>query len=168
MKLSNNALLLVVLLLCGLCLTTGCKKKNPDNRQDVQGMITLNGEPLGRDFCSAGIQFDAVGDDKSAGGHGQIMRGKYLLTQQDGVKPGKYIVRITAFATFDKTTNTYATPETTMENELQMTLVPEEFNSASTIEFEVVQGKKNVFDYDIKTDFGPTDNTSKKGPITGE
>ena len=33
-----------------------------------------------------------------------------------------------------------------------VSLVPPEFNEQSTIEFEVVAGQKNVFDYDIKTE----------------
>ncbi|MDO4587339.1 MAG: hypothetical protein Q4C95_08585 [Planctomycetia bacterium] len=150
--------------LCCLILfnLTGCEKKNPDGRENVSGMITLNGEPL---QGSAGIHFDPVDGDKTAGGHGQIMTGKYLLTGQDGVKPGKYIVRISALATFDKRTDDYATADTLFEHEYTVTVVPPEFNVGSTIEFEVVKGKKNIFDYDIKTDFQPEKVSKGAKPV---
>ncbi len=136
-----------------LFVTEGCTKKtNPDGREDVSGTITLNGKPL---EGGSGIRFDPVDGDHTAGGSGQIMTGKYLLTGQDGVKPGKYIVRIHATAAFDKRTNTYATNETDIGHEYSVKLVPDEFNMGSKIEFEVLKGKKNVFNYDIVTDFKP-------------
>ncbi|MGI6402218.1 MAG: hypothetical protein ACOX0A_08960 [Thermoguttaceae bacterium] len=151
----NNALkaLLVVAAVSALVVTTGCKPKNPDGRENVSGKITLNGEPFGAKSGIFAIRFDPIGEDKTAGGHAQVRQGAYLLTGQDGVKPGKYIVRLTGSATFDRTTNDYADAQTTMENEYQVTLVPPEFNTESDIEFEVVAGKKNVFNYDIQTNF---------------
>ncbi len=133
------------------CLS-GCGKKNPDGREDVSGTITLNGQPL---QGAAGIFFDPGPNAKGAGGTGQILSGKYLLTMQDGVKPGKYTVRISCTATFDKKTGELATPNTKFEDEFNTAIIPPEFNEKSNIEFEVVQGKKNIFDYDIKTDFKP-------------
>lgn len=157
-----NALLAVVVV-AGLLSATGCKEPNPDGREDVSGKITLNGEPLGTQSGVFAIRFDPVGDDKKAGGSGQIQSGSYALTGQDGVKPGQYVVRISGSATFDRSTNDYANADTKMENEYQVVLVPPEFNSESKIEFEVVKGKKNVFNYDIVTDFkGEEANQGKK------
>jgi len=34
-------------------------------------------------------------------------------------------------------------------------MIPPQFNDTSTLEFEVAKGKKNVFNYDIKTDYIP-------------
>lgn len=166
----KNALksLLVLAVAATLLVAGGCKPQNPDGREDVSGKITLNGKPLGEKTGVFAIKFDPTGDDKSAGAHGQIQSGAYKLTGQDGVKPGKYIVRITGTATFDRSTNDYADANTTMENEYQVVLVPAEFNSESTLEFEVVAKKKNVFNYDIVTDFSgeEADKGKKKAEVS--
>ena len=162
---TNSAFLMLTLLAVLLTTTIGCKPKNPDGREDVKGKITLNGEPVGVKNGVCAIKFEPTdSSDMRAGGSAQIQNGEYLLTGQDGVKPGKYIVRITYTATFDKTTNDFADANTLMENEYQVALVPPEFNTDSTIEFEVVAKKKNVFNYDIVTDFaGETLENKKKG-----
>lgn len=132
----------------------GCKKNtNPDGRMDVSGKITMNGSPV---RGSPIVRFDPVGDDKLAGGNGFIdAKGNYFLTGQDGIKPGKYIVRISALDTFDKATDTWRTAETPEGREYGVRVVPREFNDESTIEFEVVEGKKNVFNYNIESDAPP-------------
>jgi hypothetical protein len=63
---------------------------------------------------------------------------------------------------YDKITNARRTPETPGANEVVMKVIPDEFNINSNIEFEVVKGKKNVFNYDIVTDFQPTAKKPKK------
>ncbi len=133
---------------------TGCKKNtNPDGRLDVSGKITMNGAPT---RGSAIIRFDPVGNDKMAGGSGFIdAKGNYLLTGQDGVKPGKYIVRISSVDTFDKATDTWRTAETPEGREYAVRVVPREFNDESKIEFEAISGKRNVFSYDIVSDAKP-------------
>lgn len=131
--------------------TGGCSgPSNPDGRQNVSGTITLNGAPL---TGMSGIVFSPVADGSDAGGQGQINTGEYALTGADGVKPGKYIVRITASVDFDITTGKQADNTIQFGSEVPVDLVPPEFNKQSTIEFEVVAGENNVFDYDIKTDY---------------
>jgi len=133
---------------------TGCKKNtNPDGRLDVSGRITMNGEPL---RGNPNIRFDPVGDDKLAGGSARVdAKGNYLLTGQDGIKPGQYIVRISAIDTYDRLTDTWRTAETPDGREYPVRIVPREFCEESTIEFEAVTGKKNLFNYDIVSDAEP-------------
>ena len=147
----------ILVLSCLLMLVafmSGCKKNvNPDGRLDVSGKITMNGQPI---RGSATVRFDPVGDDKMAGGSARIDgKGNYLLTGQDGIKPGKYIVRISAVDTFDKTTNTWRTAETPEGREYAVRVVPRDFNDNSTLEFDAADGKKNVFNYDIVSDAEP-------------
>jgi hypothetical protein len=143
----------LALLSCPLLLCIGCGgPRNPDGREDVRGMITLNGDPL---TGMAGIFFSPVVEGSDGGGQGQINSGKYFLTGADGVKPGKYIVRITASVDFDLKTGKQADNTIEFGSEIPVDLVPPEFNKESTIEFEIVAGKENIFDYDIKTDYVP-------------
>ncbi|MDR3199762.1 MAG: hypothetical protein LBU34_17995 [Planctomycetaceae bacterium] len=139
---------------------SGCQHNNPDGRENVSGRILLNGQPL---EGSARIVFDPLDGDSRNGGSGQILSGNFFLTQQDGVKPGKYCVRIFATVTYDKTTNAPATKETLDYNEYTMDIIPPEFNVDSSLEFEVIKGKKNIYNYNIETPFKP--KRVNKAPI---
>lgn len=131
----------------------GCSgPKNPDGRENVSGTISLNGEPL---TGMSGILFSPQVAGSDGGGQGLISNGKYALTGSDGVKPGKYIVRITSSMDFDKSTGKPADENSLFGSEVPVDVVPPEFNKESTIEFEVVAGKNNVFSYDIQTDYAP-------------
>lgn len=131
----------------------GCAtQKNPGGRENIEGMITLNGAPL---TGMSGIVFSPVIPGNDGGGQGQIQAGKYFLTGADGVKPGKYIVRITSSIDFDIKTGKPADSAIEFGSEIPVDVVPPMFNRESTIEFEVVAGKKNIFNYDIKTDYIP-------------
>lgn len=69
------------------------------------------------------------------------------------------------FATVDVDRKTGKIADNTIEfgNEVTVNLVPPEFNEKSTIEFEVVAGGGNKFDYDIKTDYVPKIPSGSKG-----
>lgn len=131
----------------------GCTKPNPDGRENVSGVIKLNGTPLEK---SAAIRFAPVSGSSKDGGGGPIYDGKYLLTGNNGVKPGKYIVRITATTMFDTKTSAPATSSTGDFDMVSVPLIPPEFNDESKLEFEVVAGKRNVFNYDVVTDYVPS------------
>jgi hypothetical protein len=138
-----------------MLLFSGCKGKpaNPDGRMDVSGKITLNGGQFeGAEMCA--IAFIPIDDPSliSSSTTFNNKTGKYLLTLQDGLKPGKYKVAITAQAVYDKRTKKPITTETPEGADYRVALVPPEFNKESTIEFEVVKDKNNVFDYDVKTE----------------
>lgn len=142
-----------VLFILFLLFMNGCNKPpNPDGRMDVSGKITFNDGPfIGADMCA--IAFTPI-DDPSLGSSSIIFNGntgKYLLTKQDGLKPGRYKVTITAQAVYDKRTHKPITAETLEGDDYRVRLVPPEFNKESKIEFEVVKNKNNVFNYNIKT-----------------
>lgn len=134
---------------------------------DVSGTLTLNGGP----FVSANstmIIFEPL-DDKSAGVSStpfDANTGKFLCTMQDGLKPGKYRVKIIAQALYDKRTKKPVGPDfgTGQDEASQddgqgyfVPLIPPRYNIDSTLEFEAVADKKNVFDFNVETgDFKPT------------
>lgn len=139
----------------------GSEPPNPDGRETITGNITLNGEPLSG---MAGISFVPV-DGGDGGGKAQIKQGSFIASGYDGVKPGKHIVKIFATVDFDRKTGKIADNQIQFGNEVTVELIPPEFNEESTIEFEVVSGGSNVFDYDIKTDYEP--KMPKKNPGKG-
>jgi len=155
-----------LVLCCVLFCLSGCsfKPANPEGRLDVSGTITLNGGPFEKAHM-ASIIFEPI-DDPSSGSSTtsfSVLTGKFLCTMQNGLKPGKYRVRILAYAQYDKRTkqpiDLNAPPETNVDEidgkSYYVALLPPEFNDNSAIEFEVVKSRKNVFDYNIETSFVP-------------
>ena len=143
----------------------GCGKSidpHAIGRENVSGTIRLNGELL---EVGARIFFSPLDKgDATAGGIGHIAKGgKYFLIGRNGVKPGKYRVGIACEITYDRKTNAPRTAETDDVDEYHVRIVPPEFNTKSMIEFEVVEGRKNIFDYNIETSFIP--DTKPKGKV---
>ena len=145
----------LLVLCCVLSCLSGCsKQRNPEGRLDVSGTITYNGSPFGG-VGLYNIAFEPIGDPSSGSTSGIIdpVAGKFLCTMQDGLKPGKYWVKFTAMAQYDKRTNKPVAPDFEEEDlnkqSYFVSLLPPDFNEKNVIEFEVVSGKKNVFDYDI-------------------
>ena len=143
---------------CTLLLLPGCSRKpqNPDGRLDVSGTITLNGGPFEKADMRT-IIFDPL-DDPSSGISSttfDLATGQYLCTMQDALSPGRYRVKIIAQALYDKRTNKPVGPDFGQQGDdddgqgYWVPLIPPTFNAESTLEFEVVSGKKNVFDYDV-------------------
>lgn len=161
MKLIRFSLLLCCfsVLLC----FSGCNKnKNPDGRLDVNGTITFNGSPIGT-LGTYSIAFEPLDDPSSGPVSGNIdwVTGKYSCTMHDGLKPGKYRVKFIALAQYDKRTKKPVAPDFVEQDLVKVgyfvPLLPPDFNETNIVEFEAVKGRKNVFDYDVKTgDFKPT------------
>ena len=147
---------------CILSCLSGCSKQgNPEGRLDISGTVTFNGSPFG----GAGmynVAFEPVDDPASGPTSGTIdsVTGKYSCTMHDGLKPGKYRVKFIAMAQYDKRTKKPVAPDYVEEDlnkqSYYVALLPPDFNEVNTVEFEVVKGKKNVFDYNIETSYVPT------------
>ena len=142
--------------------SVGCKEGNPEGRENVGGKITLNGKTID-DKWNAAISFiPSDGRDVTDGGGGQITQGKYFLTGAGGVKPGKYKVKLFMTQYYDVKTGEPSTENTGDFDSVHISMIPKEFNDDSTMEFEVLKGKNNVFNYDIVTDYVPDKNAIPK------
>ncbi|MDR1289885.1 MAG: hypothetical protein LBK06_01640 [Planctomycetaceae bacterium] len=150
----------IVLSVCFLLTISGCGgNKNPDGRVDVTGTISLNGKLM--DEIAGVVVFDSVNGEPTNSGSAPILKGRFHMTGNAAPKPGKFIVRITGLDYYDKRTNARRTAETTGSDEMIMQVIPNEFNVNSNIEFEVVKGKRNIFNYNVITDFKPARITKK-------
>jgi len=141
-------------LLILLCLVvSGCgKPANPDGRVDVRGTLTLNGQPIRDGAWSIFLKSDENHDN---GGGGPIYEGKFHLTGRNAPKPGKYRVCLTGTRYIDKKTNEPVSAQTNPADIVTLKMLPDEFFTKSNIEFEVTKGRKNIFNYDVVTDFKP-------------
>src|SRR5262249_36311825 len=94
-----------------------------------------------------------------------IVKGQYKVPRQNGLKPGKYLVRLTA-----GDGQTPANPEIRLptnndeaagpggfRNIVSLDLIPEDWNTNSKHQVEVKSSGVNKFDFDI-----PNVNTPKK------
>ena len=151
---------LSLVLCCVLSCLFGCSsKRNPDGRLDVNGTITFNGGPFeGANSCIIIFEpLDIPSSDSSSTTFDPVT-GKYLCTMQDGLKPGKYRVKISVQAMYDRKTNQPVPQDFGAREEdkgYSVSMLPPDFNEKSNIEFEAVKGKKNVFDYNIETSYVP-------------
>lgn len=159
----NSRFLLSLLFIVLSLHFSGCQKaENPDGRLDVSGRITLNGGSF-KDVDMSSIIFISVDNPEREihSGRFDSKTGKYLLTRQSGLLPGKYKVRFGASSMYDIKTEKPVTGDTQDGDEYHVQFIPPQFGSESTIEFEVVAGKKNIFDYDIKGDLIFDDSAKK-------
>jgi len=154
-KLFLRTLILQLIATMALCHSIGCQKANPEGRENVSGTITLNGKPIDPKWNASITFVPSDGRDVDDGGGEQIAQGRYLLTGIGGVKPGKYKVKLYVTQYYDIKTSEPSTEATGEFDNIHVSMIPNEFNENSTLEFEVVQGKKNIFNYDIVTDFVP-------------
>jgi hypothetical protein len=60
-------------------------------RKEVSGTVTLQGQPI----KDGSIIFYPL-DSKETQGGAQIIQGEYKMAGQNGLKPGKYLIRLTA------------------------------------------------------------------------
>lgn len=161
-KIISRELILPLLAVMILCHGVGCKKENPEGRENVSGKITFNGQTIDPKWTAAISFIPGDGRDATDGGGGQITQSKYLLTGTGGIKPGKYKVKLFVQQYYDVKTGEPSTANTGDFDSVYVSMIPKEFNDDSTMELEVVQGKKNVFNYDIVTDYVPDQNSIQK------
>jgi hypothetical protein len=149
-----SRLALATLFGVGCTLLVGCGDPY-EGRQAVSGTVTVKGVPL----KEASIQFEPVdGQDTRAGGG--VSDGKYQIPRDAGLKPGKYLVRLTAGdgKTVDADEDPTAPGGT---NIVSVDLIPPEYGSASKQQVEVTAGGANQFDFDLPGLVDPS--TRRKG-----
>jgi hypothetical protein len=121
-------------------------------RKEVSGTVKLQGQPV----KDGSIIFLPL-DSKETQGGAQIIQGEYKMTQQNGLKPGKYLVRLTAGDGKTLAAGEQAGAPGGSTNIVSMDLIPEEWNTKSKHEVEIKSDGANRFDFDI-----PNVNTAKR------
>ncbi|MDR2761600.1 MAG: hypothetical protein LBB88_03255 [Planctomycetaceae bacterium] len=148
-----------MLLILFCIVVAGCSKSvNPEGRVDVSGTLTLNGQAITDGAWSIFLKSEENIDDD--GGGGPIYKGKFYLTGRNAPKPGKYRVCLTGTRYIDEKTGESVSAQTNSEDIITLQMLPNEFFTDSKIEFEVVVNKKNVFNYNIETDYKPVKMTN--------
>jgi hypothetical protein len=125
-------------------------------RMEVSGAVKLKGEPL----KDGSILFEPMQGQDTHGG-AQVSNGEYKLPRTNGLKPGQYLVRLTAG---DGVTPARASARVIKpgdnepvaapggsRNIVSMDLIPDEWNVRSNQKIEVKSNGPNQFDFDIPT-----------------
>jgi hypothetical protein len=120
-----------------LALLAGCA-----GRAAVDGTVTFNGEPVD----NGGIQF--VSEDGKNKGGGEIKGGKYSLTGDHGLPPGKYKVEVYWNKKTGKTVVDKADTGEKMDETSQV--IPPEFNTNTTLSAEIKSGTNSGVNFDLK------------------
>jgi hypothetical protein len=124
-------------------LAVGCSDPYA-GRHAISGKVTLEGQPLEQGM----IRFEPMDGQGTTAGSA-IMNGAYNVERKDGLKPGKYVVKITSG---DGVTPTNSEEDATNPggtNIVSADRIPPEYNERSTQQIEVTEGGNNTFDFAI-------------------
>jgi hypothetical protein len=121
--------------------TGGCG--DPLNRQEVTGDVTLKGQPI-----EDGVINFAPVDGQGTGDGAQILKGKYKISREKGLSPGKY--RVSIWAGNGLSGEGDASPDAPKAGfRPAKERVPPEYNDHSQVFRDVVKGGQNKFDFNI-------------------
>ena len=134
----------LVVVWMGTC--TGCGVA----KVEVKGAVTFDGQPLD----GATIVLEPA-DGKGPTGGGRIMQGKYLLAGEGAVVPGKKIVRITAVHKTGGKHDGGMGGEPVWVDEMAQ-IIPAIYNQESTLTCEIVAGKANQHNFELKSQLQTT------------
>lgn len=138
----RHILLLFPLLIC----FSGCAEKNPEGLVAVQGVVTLNGQPL----QDGSIQFQSLpGAARSSQTGGKIIDGKYSVPATQGLTPGQaYTVRIRSMEEVPGSRKEGVDP---MEANVEFRdIIPPRYGSASTLTVTATNDSPNVFPFSME------------------
>jgi len=133
----------VLILIC----LAGCGgARDAMERVVVTGAVTKSGEPLSK----GRITLYPTGKTKGPTSGGEIQEGKYRIEAKGGVPVGTHRVEIHQFEMKP------SIPGRPSALDIEVNLLPEQFNTKSTVELEVESGSKAfVRDFNLDDDFGP-------------
>jgi hypothetical protein len=139
---SSRAVFCCALVALGAALLAGCSDSY-GGRRAVSGAVKLEGQPL-KDGSITFVPLD--GQDTQSGA--EILNGGYKVPREHGLKPGKYLVRLSSGdgKTPDREED-IAGPSST--NIVSVDRIPPEWNTDSKQQVEVKSSGANQFDFDI-------------------
>ena len=140
-------------LICALfscvAILAGCSNP-PDGRMEVSGTVKLKGQPI-KD--GAIVLFEPL-ENQDTAGNATVTGGKFTIPRATGLKPGRYLVRVTAGD--GKTAVNPVDPESPpgpggrgTTNIISKDLVPPAWNVNSKEQVNVTKDGPNKFDLDI-------------------
>jgi hypothetical protein len=129
-----------IIVAISLCGALGC---SGDNRSEVSGTVTLNGQPV----TEGAINFIPIDGNRGAGAGASITNGKYHVPRSAGVAPGKNRVELRAFRPTGRKVQDPTGKPGVLTDERVMAFPPE-FNDRSTLVREVRSGSDTI-DFDI-------------------
>jgi hypothetical protein len=141
-------------LLIGITFLAGCGS----NSAPVSGRVTLNGKPL----ANARVTFQPQSGSETGG------LGSSAITDQDGNYSLKFIGKDSEGAMVGKhrvTISSRSGPEEDDSGKTSNELVPEQYNTKSTLTFEVPSGGSKEANFDLKGE--PEGPKGKKGANKG-
>jgi hypothetical protein len=115
----------------------GCA--HDDGYQPVSGTIRFKGEPV----KLGSIQFYRTGAETGVCGGTGIKDGKYEVPKEHGLKPGTYLVRISATEKVEGKARDEMNPFLSRET------LPAKYNTQSNLTVEVRAGERGQFDFDL-------------------
>jgi hypothetical protein len=135
----------LILVAGSLALLAGCSDQ-AGNRREIAGKVTLKGQPLDQ----GSIEFTPLepppGGDPETKSGAEITNGRYEIPREDGLVPGKYLVRITSGTpTPPLAPGELPGPSGAPSRER----IPAQFNVRSQLERTVTESGPNQFDFDI-------------------
>jgi hypothetical protein len=143
-----NRIVLVGGLLCAALVVAGCSESY-GGRMEVSGSVKLKGQPI-KD--GALVMFEPL-EKQDTAVNATTTGGAYTVPRQSGLKPGKYLVRISAGD--GKTPLNPTNPDEPPgpggggANIVSKELVPAKWNRNSKEEVTVTKDGPNKFDFDI-------------------
>lgn len=144
MKLPRRLLAASLLPVCMTVIASGCSN---EGLADVQGKVTLDGQPLPGGI----IVFEPV-DRRGAVAGGEIAAGIYRLAGDAGVPPGAKTVRITGVHKTGRQIEVGPpAPAGTMADEVQQIDLPAIYNQNSTLQVQVTAGDDNQHDFHLNS-----------------
>jgi hypothetical protein len=143
--------LLAPLLVLSATALAGCGPDPYAGRMEITGTVKLKGQSL-KDGSIRFVPLENQGTENGA----PIVNGEYDLPRKSGLKPGKYLVQITAGDGKTPAFEEAGGPDRST-NIVSWDLIPEEWNVKSKQQVEVKSSGTNKFDFDI-----PNINTKKK------
>jgi hypothetical protein len=136
----------ILLAACGLLI--GCEKPAFENRQAVEGKVTIDDRPLPK----ALISFLPIGATKGPKSSGVIVDGAYRIEAEDGPCPGEYQVKIETI-----TPEIEALAARDMQalrknaGQVPPAMVDAEYNVKSKLRATIQIGSPNRLDYEVKS-----------------
>ena len=151
----KNTACLCVLIVFSLLWFGGCRKVDEEGRSNVSGRVTLDDNPIDEgNIVFAPIETQAPEGAGIIGGSTRIFNGQYKIARDLGLFPGTYSIQISSVKITDPKTGGTPDRETFIgspESFVHTELIPEKYNTNTTLQITIGEEKNQTFDFDLKS-----------------